>query len=151
VRKTPANHGSYWHSIVLGAHVLRRLGEIAAAESELERALKLTARRPEVFVERAWLRLDQNRVDEGLADVKAARLLAKAKDDNAAAALHALGALLTRKGDSANRRWRYPATALRRAGVPVIEGYWDTSGTASRSALRMKPGVGSRGSPIPKS
>ena len=100
VRKTPANHGSYWHSIVLGAHVLRRLGEITAAESELERALKMTARRPEAFIERAWLRLDQNRVEEGLADVKAARSLAKAQDGNAAAALHALGALLTRKGDT---------------------------------------------------
>ena len=53
--------------------------------------------------------------------------------------------------ESAKRRERYAATALRNAGVPEIDGYWETSGTASRNAARMNPGVGSRGSPMPKS
>ena len=49
------------------------------------------------------------------------------------------------------RRARYPATARRRAGVPRALGYCETSGTAARSASRRKGGVGSRGSPSPKS
>jgi Flp pilus assembly protein TadD len=101
VTKTSETSPQYWYSIVVAAHALRRGGDLAAAEREIERALKLAARRPEVLIERAWLRLDQDRVDEGLRDLEAARALAGRTEQHEVSLLHALGTLLTRKGETA--------------------------------------------------
>src|SRR6266542_4669430 len=49
------------------------------------------------------------------------------------------------------RRRRYPAAARLSALVPKALGYCETSGTPARSASLTNPGVGSFGSPRPKS
>ncbi len=41
--------------------------------------------------------------------------------------------------------------ARRSSMSPAVVGYWETSGTAARSATAMNGGVGSRGSPMEKS
>ena len=97
--QTPATSPAYWQSLVVGAHALRRGGDLAAAEQELARAQRLSARRPELFIERAWLRLDQERLDEGLAEVERALALAPAGGALHGQALRARASLLARKGD----------------------------------------------------
>src|ERR671914_276620 len=49
------------------------------------------------------------------------------------------------------RRPHQAATASRSSGRPCASGYLDVSPTASTSAARISAGVGSRGSPTPKS
>jgi MoaA/NifB/PqqE/SkfB family radical SAM enzyme/Flp pilus assembly protein TadD len=97
--QTPATSPMHWHSLLVAAHALRRGGDLAAAEEELLRAQKLSARRPELCIERAWLRLDQGRVDEGLAEVERALALAPAGGALEGLALRARASLLSKKGD----------------------------------------------------
>ena len=52
---------------------------------------------------------------------------------------------------TSKRRSIQPAIAARSSGSPGARGYDDTSSTDARSACRMKDGVTSRGSPVPKS
>ncbi len=53
--------------------------------------------------------------------------------------------------ETPNRRATHAATASRSSGSPVARGYEETSVMPATSASRMKRGVTSSGSPIPKS
>jgi hypothetical protein len=81
VLKTPNGHPHYYHSVVLSGHIRRVTADLEVAEQELDRAVKMSPRRPEGFATRAWLRLDQNRIEEGIADALRARELAKGEDE----------------------------------------------------------------------
>jgi radical SAM protein with 4Fe4S-binding SPASM domain len=93
VLKTPEDHPFYYHALVLCCRIRRLLGDLPAAERDLERALQITRRRSEAFIERARLRLDQNRFDEGLEDVLHARELMKPEDQLEAELCEVLNAL----------------------------------------------------------
>ncbi len=75
VLKTPETHPHYYHALILCGHVRRLMGDLDGAEQDLNRALQMSQRRPEVFTELAWVRFDQNRTDEGLANAQQALAL----------------------------------------------------------------------------
>jgi hypothetical protein len=56
------------------------LGDLEGAERDLDRAVKMSRRRPEAFINRAWLRLDQNNIEGGIEDAVHARELIKKGD-----------------------------------------------------------------------
>jgi MoaA/NifB/PqqE/SkfB family radical SAM enzyme/Flp pilus assembly protein TadD len=97
-RTRPANR-LYWKSVILRAHILRRMKDFAGAEQELARSFELTGRRPEAYAERAWLRLEQGRIDEGIADARLGLERVKPEDGTEATLQDALGFLLVRKRD----------------------------------------------------
>jgi len=49
--------------------------DLEGAERDLNRAVKMSKRRPEAYIHRAWLRLDQNSIEEGIEDAIRAREL----------------------------------------------------------------------------
>jgi len=98
VEKTGESNVYYWQSRVLRAHVLRLMGKLAESEAQLARCLEMTSRRPEPYAERAWLRLEQNRVDEGLADARRSLELSRVGEATETSALNVLGCLLNRCG-----------------------------------------------------
>jgi MoaA/NifB/PqqE/SkfB family radical SAM enzyme/Tfp pilus assembly protein PilF len=98
--QTPATSPLHWQSLVVAAHALRRSGDLAAAEQKLADAQRLSARRAELFIERAWLRLDQERFDDGLAEVERALALAPAGGEAGSNALRVRANLLACKGDA---------------------------------------------------
>ena len=78
VLKTPKTHPHYYHAVVLCGHIRRLMGDLEGAERDLDRALKMSGRRPEAFIDRAWLRLDQNNIEGGIEDaVRASELIKK--------------------------------------------------------------------------
>jgi len=95
VRKTQETNPRYWHALVLIAHVYRRMGNLEAAEQQIEKCIKLTTRRSEPYAERAWLRISQDRIADGIADAERALELANKGDQTEVAALHVLGVLRT--------------------------------------------------------
>jgi len=104
VGRTPPTSPSYWHVLVLRAHVMRRMGDHAAAERELDRSFELTTRRPEPYAERAWLRRDQGRVDEALADARRSMERLRPDDPTEETLQDVLGFLLAGKRDRAGAR-----------------------------------------------
>lgn len=98
--QTPADSRARWQSLLVAAHALRRSGDLAAAEQELAAARKLSARRAELYVESAWLRLDQGRFEEGLAEVERALELAPAGGAAESNARRVRANLLSCKGDA---------------------------------------------------
>jgi MoaA/NifB/PqqE/SkfB family radical SAM enzyme/Flp pilus assembly protein TadD len=85
-RKIAATDSRYYFARVVLAHALLRVKDLAGADQVLDEALQLTKRRSEAYVERAWLRLAQNRCIEGVADAVEARKLAMTTDAQFAAA-----------------------------------------------------------------
>jgi len=75
VLKTPETHPHYYHSVVLCGHIRRMTVDLEGAERDLNRAVKMSKRRPEAYIHRAWLRLDQNSIEEGIEDAIRAREL----------------------------------------------------------------------------
>lgn len=61
--------------MILCGHIRRLTGDLEGAERDLDRAVRMSNRRPEAYIHRAWLRLDQTRVVEGLGDAIHAREL----------------------------------------------------------------------------
>ena len=73
--KMPETDANYYHALFLCGHIRRLLGDLDGAETDLDRALKMSQRRPEAFIYRAWVRLDQNRLEEALGDALRGREL----------------------------------------------------------------------------
>lgn len=71
--QTPREHKNFFHAVFICAYSMRRMGDLAGAERKIEEAMNLTRRNADLFVERAWLRLEQRRIEEGLADARHAR------------------------------------------------------------------------------
>jgi tetratricopeptide (TPR) repeat protein len=69
----PEGHPEYYRSVVMSSRIRRMQGDLEGAERDLERAFRLSMRLPEAFISRAWLRLNQNRVEEGIEDAVRAR------------------------------------------------------------------------------
>lgn len=148
--QTPADSPVLWQSLVVAAHALRRSGDLAAAEQELAKAQRLSARRPELFIERAWLRLDQGRLDEGLAEVERALAMAPAASESETLALRAQANLLSRKGadDEAIRLLDRlissspgdPWLHSQRGFALAHAGRRDEALAAAERALTLKPG-----------
>lgn len=66
LRKIPKTNISYYRSVALCGNIRRILGDLEGADEDLDRAVKITAKRPEAFLYRAFLRLDQKRNEEAL-------------------------------------------------------------------------------------
>jgi radical SAM protein with 4Fe4S-binding SPASM domain len=97
VLKTPEAHPHYYHSVVLCGHIRRVTGDLEGAERDLDRAVKISARRPEAFIHRAWLRYDQARLREGIDDAIRARDLIPEGDQLEADVREVLGLLYSRQ------------------------------------------------------
>jgi tetratricopeptide (TPR) repeat protein len=80
VLRTPETHPHFYHSLALSGNSRRCLGDFERAEKDLSRALKMSPRRPEAFLFQAWLRINQNRLEESLEDAVNAREFIKAED-----------------------------------------------------------------------
>ncbi|HKB16228.1 MAG TPA: radical SAM protein, partial [Planctomycetota bacterium] len=98
VLRTPETYPYYYQSIVAGAHFRRRLGDREGALRDLERAIALTRRRPEPYLERAWLRLEAGEVEEALADGLRAREALREGDEMEPFVHDLLGLAWCRKG-----------------------------------------------------
>jgi tetratricopeptide (TPR) repeat protein len=98
VRRTPENSPYYYYSVVLGGHLERLMGNLEAAEAEFGRAIGVTRRRPEAFINRAFLRCDQGRLHEGIEDALHARELIKNDGGLEAEICEILGKLYSRQG-----------------------------------------------------
>ena len=96
--KTPEIHPQYYNSVALCGSVRRIMGDLERAEQDLDRAIKLTRHRPEAFLYRAWLRLDQKRIEEGVEDAVRAGELINQGDSLEADQLDVLGLLYSLQG-----------------------------------------------------
>ncbi|MBL8842783.1 MAG: radical SAM protein [Planctomycetes bacterium] len=151
VQKTSENNPRYWYSLALRAHLYRRMGQIEKCEAQIAECIALTPRRAEPYAERAWLRLSQQRIAEGIADAERSLELASAADDSQAAALHVLGALLSASGESARALEVFARVKTLRPGNPFIRvGYgWaqlkagrpDLALDEAESALGLSAGI----------
>lgn len=74
-RKVPATDTRYYFARTALAHALRRAGDLTSAGRVLDEAMALTKRRPEAFIERAWLLQASGRLAEGIEEAKQALLL----------------------------------------------------------------------------
>ena len=81
----PVSGDRAFHVRVLRGYIQRRLGDLAAADRELAQAEGLRPERNEFFVERGWLRGEQGRHQEALADAVRARELATSSHEHVAA------------------------------------------------------------------
>jgi len=81
VLKVPASHHHFYYAKVLCGRMRRLLGDLEGADLDLEHAIKLSKRNALAFLARAFLRLDQNRLEEGLADAGTARAVLKEEDE----------------------------------------------------------------------
>jgi radical SAM protein with 4Fe4S-binding SPASM domain len=97
VLKTSQTNPNYYLSIILCAKIRRMLGDHEGAEKDLDRAIKLSRRRSEAFTKRAWLRFDQNRLEEGIQDALHARELIKESDEEEFEVCEVLGFLYSRQ------------------------------------------------------
>lgn len=89
--ETDEQHKEFIWALLIAAHARRREGSFVLAEGLLDRARDKAHRLPAVFVERAWLRFDQERYDEGVTEALRAKELAEGFDESAVAnALHVL-------------------------------------------------------------
>lgn len=100
IRKVTGQHRHAYEAANIEARILRDLGRHDECERTIDRALEIWRKAPNAYVERAWLRLDQNRLEEALADAeKAAGLLTKDRSSRAKPAVaHVLSGILSRLG-----------------------------------------------------
>ena len=96
--ETPETHPKHYYAVALCGYVRYRMDDFEGAERDLGRALALTERRPEAFLYRAWLRLAQNRVDDGARDALRAQELITQGHWLEAEVLDVLGLLYSRQG-----------------------------------------------------
>jgi tetratricopeptide (TPR) repeat protein len=73
--KAPKSHPNYYYAVVLCGQIRHLLGDLVGAEGYLDRAIRISQKRPEAFTERARLRADQRRIEEGVEDALRAREL----------------------------------------------------------------------------
>lgn len=97
--KTTNTNTYYYDSIILRAHVRRQMGDWDGAEQELNRALSVSRSRPEAYLNRARLRLDQDRLAEGIEDAQQARRLVKQNDKLEPQVSEVLRALQSRQAE----------------------------------------------------
>jgi tetratricopeptide (TPR) repeat protein len=132
------------------AALLRQTGRIEEAERVLDAAIRAAPRAPALLRERAWLRHEQDRFADGLADARAAEaLLEPPPGDEHACVDHALSVLLDCAGDSAGAlehvsrslelRPREASLLAHRASLLEKLGRSDEALTAAREALRYEP------------
>lgn len=150
VDQIPETHLRYWHAVVLRGHILHLMGDLQGAERELDRALKMSSRRPEVYMERAWLRLTQERFDEGLQDAERAKALVSPGDALEGEVLPVLGMLQIKKQnwDEAKRafdrllelRPNDPRARVRRGWGYHAAGLPRQALAESEAALALAPG-----------
>lgn len=100
-RLVAAGSAHYYQALQVEAHALRRLRRFGEAEAALARAIATWRKAPYAFVERGWLRLDQDQLADAAADAaEAIRLLQMGEDSKAAAAVyHLASTVATRSGD----------------------------------------------------
>ena len=65
-QKTPPADPLYYKALLLVAEIKTNRGEFSAAEAALDEAVALTAKHPESYLRRAWLRYHQGRLEDGL-------------------------------------------------------------------------------------
>lgn len=79
-RKVQKGDPTFYRAVAFCGRLQRDLGEWEAAEVDLQRAIKMSAKRPEAFIYLAQLRLDQNRPQEALDSALQAHKLVKEED-----------------------------------------------------------------------
>jgi tetratricopeptide (TPR) repeat protein len=94
------SHPVYYQSLILCAHIYRQKGNLAGADSYLDRAMQLSRKPLDALIERAWLRLAQKRFDEGISDALQARKLCQESELPELGACRILGQLYARAGDA---------------------------------------------------
>jgi len=100
VARVPEGDQQYYARLVLEGHVLRRQNRLDEAEARLDEAVALFPKGPNAYVERAWLRLQQERTSAAVEDAR--RAAKRIGDDldhpNAADAFAVLGHALAHSG-----------------------------------------------------
>jgi sulfatase maturation enzyme AslB (radical SAM superfamily)/Flp pilus assembly protein TadD len=149
VLKTPQKHSSYYYSLALGGYIRHLLGDLEGADRDLERAITMSRRRPEAFINRARLRLDQNRLEESLSDLVHARDLMQAGDYLEVHVCEVLSKLHIRLGTlseamSALDRWqdlqpRNPMVRVRRGEAFLHVGLAEKALVEIEAALALDP------------
>jgi MoaA/NifB/PqqE/SkfB family radical SAM enzyme/Tfp pilus assembly protein PilF len=148
-RKVPPTDTRYYFARTALAHALRRAGDLAGAEQVLVEAMALTKRRPEVFIERAWLRQAAGRLDEGIEDAKQALLLADGPEHEFGAQ-SALAFLHRERGHYAESKAAFdrmvalrpedPKPRVHRGWLYEMAGQHTEAAGEVEAALRIAPG-----------
>src|SRR5262249_51372562 len=104
-QKTRELHPRYYLSLVVGAHARRRLKDIEGCERDVARAVAISRDRPEAYLERGWLRIEQGRDAEAAADAETVRARLSLRSDMEGALCDLEGFVYTRLGrlDDARR------------------------------------------------
>lgn len=97
-RQVEPTDPGYYFSLQLAAHALRRMRDFVGSEQVIDQAIEFGKRTPEAYVERAWLRHDQGRLDDGIKDAEFALTLKTPRDESRAAIYDALGFLWRKHG-----------------------------------------------------
>ena len=98
-RKIPESDPRRYEATALQGHIRRLDGDLEGAGRDIEKAIEMAPERPDAYVYRAWLRFEQNRLDEGLADALRARELAEEGDRIEPEIYRALGLLQSCRGE----------------------------------------------------
>lgn len=98
--KTPESHPFYYVSVVLCGQIRHLLGDLEGAERDLNRAVKISRRPVEALLYRARLRMDQNRLAEGIEDATRARDMVNQDDKLEAEVSEIMRLLSARRGYS---------------------------------------------------
>jgi len=139
----------YYYSLVVSGSVRHLMGDPEGAEKDLDRALQMSRKRPEAFMARAWLRLDQGKLTEGVEDAIQARNLTVQGDEFEADLRELLGFLYCRQGklEEATRELdRFlelkpsdPAILVRRGEAFRSAGFLEQAAREASAALALDP------------
>lgn len=147
--KVPETHPYYYRVVVLCARTSHLLDDLEGAEENLARAITLSRRRPEAYITRAWIRLEQNRLAEGLEDALHARELITEGDDFEPQVCEVLNALYKRQGKVSESltvldRWQdlqpqNPKVRVQRGEVFLLADLRDQAFAEVEIALALEP------------
>jgi len=94
----------YYDAVVLCGHIRLSSGDLEQAESDLNRAIQLSRRPYHALTVRAWLRVEQKRFEEGIADALRARELSEGMIAQDAEVCWVLGYLYAHTGNASAAR-----------------------------------------------
>ncbi|HKB16011.1 MAG TPA: tetratricopeptide repeat protein, partial [Planctomycetota bacterium] len=148
IERTPERPWLRYEALVAAGRIRRLAGDLAGSERDLDRAVETCETRSEGLHERAWLRLEGGRHDEGLRDAVRARELLKPGDPMEAGVCHVLGLLWSHKGEFEKARVALDRLLALRPADPTVRVHrgwaYDLSGAPREAIVEIEAALALR-------